>query len=576
MPSNHGAKSEAGKTVARVIADQLKASGVEHFFCVTGGDQPLWIALDDVGITIVPCRSEHAAVYAADGYARLTGRPAFVYGQYGPGVASVASGLADAYWAMSPVISLTSSTRTRSRHRYEYQELDQVPMAKPVTKWAATLPRPDRAAELVRTAIRTAIAVPPGPVHLEVPADLLGADGGDQDVYPLRQFGQIPGPRAGADPQLVPAAADLLLGAERPVILAGNGALLSGAWAELAQVAELASVPVATTMGGKGVIAETHPLALGVVGRYSRKVANDILTEADVVLAVGCRLGGLSTDSWRRPAPAAKIIHLDADPSVLGATYAEELSILTDAKLGLAALAEELTKRGPVQKTTWAQDVATRVNAWRGEVAKAAASSQPGALHPATVITALREVIGPDDILVADTGFMGAWTGALYEVTEPGRRYLRAAGSLGWAFPAAIGASLAAPLLRQTPAKVVCVSGDGGIGYHLMELETARRVGAPVVVVVLNNRCLAFEYHDQRWLYDNRIVPQVNDFLDVNYADVATAAGATGIRVSDQSELGPALAKAMAADGPVLLDVLVDKEVHAPVSVFERIIPRNV
>jgi acetolactate synthase-1/2/3 large subunit len=576
VQSDHGALSDHGslpesKTVARVIADQLKACGVEHFFCVTGGDQPLWIALDDVGITIVPCRSEHAAVYAADGYARLTGRPAFVYGQYGPGVASVASGLADAYWAMSPVVSLTSSTRTRSRHRFEYQELDQVPMAKPVTKWAATLPRPDRAAELVRAAIRTAVSVPPGPVHLEVPADLLGAEAGEQDVYPLPQFAQLPGPRAAADPQLLPAAADLLLGAERPVILAGNGALLSGAWAELAQVAELASIPVATTMGGKGVIAETHPLAIGVVGRYSRKVANDILTEADVVLAVGCRLGGLATDSWRRPAPIAKIIHLDADPSVLGATYREELSILTDAKLGLAALAEELRSRGPVPKSGWADEVATRVEAWRGEVAKAAASSQPGALHPATVITALREVIGPDDILVADTGFMGAWTGALYEVTEPGRRYLRAAGSLGWAFPAAIGASLAAP-----QSKVVCVSGDGGIGYHLMELETARRCGAPVVIVVLNNRCLAFEYHDQRWLYDNRIVPQVNDFLDVNYADVATAAGATGIRVSDPGELGPALAKAMQADGPALIDVLVDKEVHAPVSVFERVIPRNV
>lgn len=559
------------RTVARVIADQLKACGVEHFFCVTGGDQPLWIALDDVGITIVPCRSEHAAAYAADGYARLTGRPAFVYGQYGPGAASVASGLADSYWAMSPVVSLTSSTRTRSRHRFEYQELDQVPMAKPVTKWAATLPRPDRAAELVRAAIRTAIGVPPGPVHLEVPADLLGADAGEQDVYPLPQFAQIPGPRAAADPQLLPPAADLLLGAERPVILAGNGALMSGAWAEVAEVAELASVPVATTMGGKGVIAETHRLAIGVVGRYSRKVANDLITEADVVLAVGCRLGGLATDSWRRPAPTAKIIHLDADPAVLGATYREELSMLADAKLGLAALAEELRSRGPVQETSWASEVSARVQAWRGEVAKAAASPMPGALHPATVIGALREVIGPDGILVADTGFMGAWTGALFEVTEPGRRYLRAAGSLGWAFPAAIGASLAAQ-----HAKVVCVSGDGGIGYHLMELETARRCGAPVVVVVLNNRCLAFEYHDQRWLYDNRIVPQVNDFLDVNYADVATAAGATGIRVSDPGDLGPALAKAMRADGPALVDVLVDKEVHAPVSVFERVIPRDV
>jgi acetolactate synthase-1/2/3 large subunit len=559
-------------TVARVIADQLKSCGVDHFFCVTGGDQPLWIALDDVGITIVPCRSEHAAVYAADGYARLTGRPAFVYGQFGPGVASVASGLADAYWAMSPVVSLTSSTRSRSRYRFEYQELDQVPMHTPVTKWAATVPRPDRAAELVRAAIRQAIGVPPGPVHLELPADMLGEEAGDQAVYPLPAFAQIPGPRAGADPSTLGAAADLLLGAQRPVILAGGGVLLSGACAELAELVAVTGIPVATSMGGKGAIAETHDLALGVVGRYSRKVANDILAEADLVLAVGCRLGGLATDGWRKPSPQARIIHIDANPAVLGATYREEVSILADARLGLAALTAEIRGRGDGGGPgTWAKQAGERVQAWRGEVAKAQASSRPGALHPAAVNAAMRDVLEPADILVADTGYMGAWTGALFEVTEAGRHYLRAAGSLGWAFPAAIGASLAAP-----DATVLCVSGDGGIGYHLMELETALRCGAPVVVVVLNNQSLAFEYHDQRWLFDNRIVPQVNDFLDVNYADVAVACGAGGIRVTQPEQLGPALAKAVSARGPFLVDVLVDKEVHAPVSVFERTVPRAV
>ncbi|HEX3924119.1 MAG TPA: thiamine pyrophosphate-binding protein [Streptosporangiaceae bacterium] len=418
-------------TVARVIADQLKVCGVDHFFCVTGGDQPLWIALDDVGITIVPCRSEHAAAYAADGYARLTGRPAFVYGQFGPGVASVASGLADAYWAMSPVVSLTSSTRTRSRYRFEYQELDQVPMHAPVTKWAATVPRPDRAAELARAAIRQAVGVPPGPVHLELPADMLGEEVGDQAVYRLPAFAQIPGPRVGADP---------------------------------------------STLAGEGAIAETHDLALGVVGRYSRKVANDILAEADLVLAVGTRLGGLATDGWRKPSARARIIHIDADPAVLGATYREEVSILADARLGLAALTAEIRGRGDGGRGdgggpgTWAKRAGERVQAWRGEVAKAQASSRPGARHPAAVIAAVRDALEPADILVADTGYMGAWTGALFEVTEAGRHYLRAAGSLGWAFPASIGASLAAP-----DATVLCVSGDGGIGYHLMELRRRRR-----------------------------------------------------------------------------------------------------
>jgi acetolactate synthase I/II/III large subunit len=559
-------------TVAQTVTGTLKAYGTEYFFCVTGGDQALWIALDDAAITIVPCRSEPAAVYAADGYARVTGRPGFVYGQYGPGVANVAASLADAYWAMSPVISLTTSTRTRSRYRYEYQELDQLALHPALTKWQAAADRPDRAAELVRAAIRQATASPPGPVHLEVPADVLAATVDGVPSYAEPSFGQVPGPRAAPDPERVRAAADVLLSAERPVIIAGNGVLLSGAWAELLTVAEWGSVPVATTMGGKGAIAEDHDLSVGVIGRYSRKVANDLVSEADVALVAGCRLGGLATDSWRRPGPAARIVHLDADATVLGATYREDVSILTDAKLGLAALAGELAARGPARpRSAWAERAAGQVASWRDEVAKAARSSRPGALHPAAVLAELREAMEPADILVADTGYMGAWTGALFPVTEPGRHYLRAAGSLGWAFPAAIGASLAAPDRR-----VVCLSGDGGIGYHLMELETALRCGARVAVVVLDNRSLAFEYHDQRYLFNDRIVPAVNDFLDVDYAAVARAMGAGGIRVSDPSDVGPAIREAVKADGPVLVDVLIDKEVHAPVSVFEHVLPRLV
>jgi acetolactate synthase-1/2/3 large subunit len=559
-------------TVAETVTETLKAYGTEYFFCLTGGDQALWIALDDAGIAVIPCRSEAAATYAADGYARITGRPGFVYGQFGPGVANVAASLADAYWAMSPVVSLTTSTRSRSRYRYEYQELDQLGLHPALTKWQAAADRPDRVAELVRAAIRQAVATPPGPVHLEVPADVLAATVDDVTTYAEPQFGRVPGPRAGADPAAVRAAADVLLTAERPVIVAGNGVLLSGAWAELVRFAELASAPVATTMGGKGAIADDHDLSLGVFGRYSRKVANDLVTEADVALVVGCRLGGLATDRWRRPSPDARIIHLDADPTVLGATYREEVSIVADAKLGLDALAGELASRGPARpRSAWAEQAAARVSSWRDEVVKAALSSRPGALHPAAVLAELRDTMAPADILVADTGYMGAWSGAMFPVIEPGRNYLRAAGSLGWAFPAAIGAALGAPDHR-----VVCLSGDGGIGYHLMELETALRCGVRLAVVVLNNRSLAFEYHEQRYLYNDRIVPRVNDFLDVDYAAVARAMGAGGIRVSDTADVGPALREAVKADGPVLVDVLIDKEVHAPVSVFEHVLPRVV
>jgi acetolactate synthase I/II/III large subunit len=557
-------------TVARIIADTLRAYDVEYFFCVTGGDQELWIALEDTGITVVPCRSEAGAVYAADAYARLTGRPAPVYGQYGPGVTNVAASLADAMWAQSPVVSITSSTRTTSRYRSEYQEIDQLAVMAPFTKWAAAVPRPERAAELVRAAIRHAISTPPGPVHLEIPADVLGVEVDDIAVYAETQFARLPGPRAGADPEAVAAAATVLRSASKPVIVAGNGVLLSGAEAELVAVAEALGAPIATTMGGKGTVVDSHPLSLGVVGRYSRKVANDVLTEADVVLVVGSRMGGLATDGWKRPRPGATVVHIDADPSILGSAYREELGLVADAKLALAALAEELQA---TEQTAhgWAEKVAGRLAEWRTHVDDAAGSSTSGALHPAQVVQAIREVTAPNDVLVADTGYMGAWTGALFPVEATGRTYLRAAGSLGWAFPAAIGAALAAP-----ERNVVCVSGDGGIGYRLMEMETALRVGAAVKVVVMNNVSLAFEYHDQRYLFDNRILPRVNDFVDVDYAAVARAMGAGGVKVTEPEDLLPALRQALEADGPFLVDVRIDKEVHAPVTVFEKVLPRDV
>src|SRR5919201_1899204 len=408
--------------VAQTIAQTLKAYGTEYFFFVTGGDQDLWIALDDAGIRLINCRSEKAATYMADGYARISGKPGFVYGQYGPGVSNVAAGLADPYWAMSPVISLTSSTRTTSRDRYEYQELDQLPMNAPVTRWNRAVVRPERAAEMVRAAIRAATGSPPGPAHLEIPADMLRADIDPVPIY--------------KDAPFVQALADML------------------------------SIPVATSMGGKGSIREDHDLALGVIGRYSRKVANDVVREADLALVVGCRLGGLVSDSYTVPSAQARILHIDVDTNVLGTTYREEISVQADAKLVLQALIEEVGRRGIRRtRTVWAQQAHERVKAWTEQVQRAAKRPPEQPIHPAAVMLALRAALAPTDIVVADTGYMGAWTGALYPVTAPGRTYMRAAGSLGWAFPAALGAAVAA-----ADRRAVCVSGDGGIGYHLGEV----------------------------------------------------------------------------------------------------------
>jgi acetolactate synthase-1/2/3 large subunit len=558
--------------VADSIARTLKAYDTTHFFCLTGGDQALWIALEEVGIRVINCRSEHAAAYMADGYARISGKPGFVYGQYGPGVGNVLSGLIDAYWSMSPVISLTTSISGASRNRYEYQELDQLPMHAPITRFNRSVHRADRAADSLRDAIRAATSSPPGPAHLEVPADLMREKIELTDAYSEPSFGVVPGLRSAPAPETVRRIVDAILTAEKPILVAGNGVLISGAASELTELAEAMSMPVLTSHGGKGSIVETHDLSVGLMGRYSRKVANEVASEADLALVIGCRLGGMVTDSYRLPSPGARILHLDVDPTVLGTTYREEVSGLGDAKLSLLALLEEVDRRGVRrERTKWAREVAARVDSWRDRVKETVASRSTGPIHPAAAMLALREALDPTDIVVVDTGFMGAWAGVLFPVTAPGRNYIRAAGSLGWAYPAALGAALAAPDRR-----VVSVIGDGGFGYHLGEIETAIRGKIPALALVLNNRSLGFEYLSQRYLWDDHVMPHMNDYVDVDYAKVADGMGAYGARVTDSSDLLPAIRSALASGRPAVLDIIIDKEEAAPVTNFERVRARAI
>jgi acetolactate synthase-1/2/3 large subunit len=362
-----------------------------------------------------------------------------------------------------------------------------------------------------------------------------------------------------------------LLRAERPILLAGSGVVQSGAWQELTALAEALSVPVATTAGGKGAISEEHDLALGAVGRYSRKVANDLIRQADCVVVIGSRLGGLATDGWQLFPAGTQIVHIDVDWRVMGHNYREAQSVLADAKTALAEAVAIVDEHGHrLTRTPWARTVAEQVAQWRTEVVRMADEEPSDGIHPARVVAALRDVLAPDDVIVADTGYMAAWTSALFPVTA-GRNALRAAGSLGWGYPAALGATRAAGDRR-----VVALVGDGGIGYHIGELETALRNDIPTVAVVLNNRCLAFEYHDQRYLWNNRIVPQVNDFHDVDYGAVARTYGAYGARVEDGAQLTDAIKEALDSGRPAIVDVVTTREFLAPVSVFEKVAPRRV
>ncbi len=556
---------------AAAIAQELKALGTEHFFLMTGRDNRLWIALEEVGIRQVLARSEASAVYMADGYARLCGRPTFVYGPYGPGAANVAGGLAEPFWAGSPVVALVSAMRRADRYRKEYQELDQQPLFASVTKWGVEASVVSHVPRLVREAARHSLIGAPGPVYLGIPNDIFEEElPGYQGPAPLDQAFELPFSRPSVSAADAEAVVRALASAHRPIILAGGGIHQSGAHDVLRLVAERLGLPVATSNSGKGSIAETHDLALGSVGRYSRNYANAALRDADVILAVGTSLGGMVTDSYRLITPGTRIIHASIDAEVIGMNFPTEIGLVADARAFLEAVldaAERLEVLPSVPASKHVRKLSHERAAWRER--RAGLAAQDGldgrSMRPEAVMAALDAQLADDAVLVADTGYSSAWAGALAEIKQAGRHFMRADGSLGWAFPAALGAQLAVP-----DRQVVCITGDGGFGYHIGDIETAIRQRLPVIVIILNNQTLAFEEHVQDLLY-GKVVPEVNEFVDVNYGAIARAFGANGFRVANVEDFRSALAQGLRREGPTIIDAVIDRDAIAPVTRYDRV-----
>lgn len=555
------------KTVAVALVDRLIAFGTEYFFQLTGGDQPLWIALHDAGVKMVLARSEFSSVYMADGYARASGKPGITYGQAGPGAVNVAAALADPFWAQSPVVALTGATATGSMYKGEYQALDQMPLFAPLTKWSGFAASPERVPDLVSVAVTRAMAGSRGPVHLDIPKDYFGRE---IEVDKPEAIGFGAASQAHPDDGTVRAVVEYVLAAKRPIILAGDGVVQARAEAALQTFAEALGIPVATTMGGKTSFPGDHPLNLGVTGRYSAKVANDLVGESDCVLVIGSRLGGLATNGYAVPNRKAKILQIDTDPLAFDVSYATTVRLVADARLTLETLCRETKGRTlGTEAAAWATVSRQRIQAWRDEVKAATDRAANGSsLSPVEVINVLakhnREIT-----IVADTGYMAAWTGVLYPTARP-RSYFRAIGSLGWALPASLGVQLA------RLEKVVCVTGDGGIGYHLADIETAVRLQLPVVIIILNNGGLIFEYHEQKYRHQGRVIPEANDFTDADYSAVARGLGAEGVRVRTRSEFEQAFKVALESNHPTVIDVIVDREAFPPVTNFERTLTRTI
>jgi acetolactate synthase-1/2/3 large subunit len=541
---------------ARFIAETFKCYGVTHVFYMPAILPSAMSEMRRLNIDCILTHCEKAAAYMADGYARASHRPGICMAQ-SVGAANLAAGLQDAYLASSPVIAITGHRPSSDRRRNAYQEIDHHPLFEPVTKFNAKVDSLEELPFFIHQAFREATSGNPGPVHL----DTLGARGevvinaeAKLEVKAEGQFSYCPAIRPIPDPEYVKEAIKIIEDAKRPVIIAGGGATISQAGKEIVELAEMLSIPVATSLAGKGVIPDSHPLSIGVVGTYSRSCTNRIVSEADLVIYIGSRTGSLVTHEWRIPRPGTPVIQIDINPSELGRNYPTKVAIWGDAKITVQQLIELAQPRS--NRDEWHEKFCQLVYEWR-EKTESLRNADSSPIRPERLCRDLTNFLPSDVVLVADTGYAGGWTGTLIDLKYPDQSYIRASGSLGWGFPGSLGVKCALP-----DRPIICFTGDGGFWYHLAELETAMRYGINTITVVNNNNALkqTSPYYKNQ---DNN--SEFWHFSDVNFALIAQTIGCFGIRVEKPEDIKGALTKALNSDKPAVIDVATDIDATLPV-----------
>lgn len=550
-------------TGAEALVRCLINEGVRYVFGIPG-DQcgPITDAIQRLGqeadITFITTRHEQAAAHMADAWARVSGEPGVCLATVGPGVADLVPGVYTAWADSIPMVVLGAQNQTW--HIYpehgSMQALDQVGLLTPITKWRALVADVRRVPQLCQWAFRAANSGRPGPVYLDFPSDVL-CEKLDDEQFPILNPGQY---RATVPPTaeatVIEKAADLLVSAEWPLIHAGGGVLQSGAWEEFIQLAEHLSAAVTTSLTARGVIPEDHPLCL-IPSSYGALGAQ---ATADVVLLVGGRMGAM--DFWGQPPAwgppeAQKWIQIDIDPEAVGLNRPVDLALVGDARATLKTLLEAVKSRtGEKPENPQFQDARDALAVWMRQWEEGAGSNSTP-IHPLRLMREVRDFFPREAIMCSDGGTTAVWSFYLNRIYEP-RSFLWASdsGHLGSGVPYAIGAKLA----RQD-LPVYCVTGDGSFGFNAMELETALRVNAPVVIIIANDFGWGMIRSAQKAVHGERYVG-VDFHQETRYDKLAEALGCYGERVTEPEGIRPALQRAVDSGIPAVLDVIVDPEVH--------------
>ncbi len=550
---------------AEAFVRMLQLHDVEYIFGLCGDTSlPFYDALYrlDHGITHILTRDERSAAYMADAYARMSGKVGVCEGPSGGGATYILPGVVEAGESSVPVLAVNSDVSVTSRGKFPLTELDQQALFRPLTKWNAVIDRADQVPTMVRAAFRHMTTGVAGAAHLGLPFDVQKGPVDEGDLWGDAARGAI---RHGAPaPTRRRWHRPLRCSPRRPLLVCGGGPLLADACDEVRQLAELLGAPVATSVSGQGVVADSHPLAVGVVGSNGGvPETRRFVEEADLVAFIGCRAGSVTTERWRYPAvKGCKIVHLDADPAAIGANYPVDAAVAGDAKLVLGQLCAALDPRDR-QAVAQAEQRVAAAKAAKQARWQALAVSDERPIKPERVVAALQAVLANDAVIVADPGTPCPYFSAYYTSDRPGRHFIsnRAHGALGWSLPAAMGAHYGRP-----GVKVVAVMGDGSFGFNAGELETLVRLKLPITLVVISNSVFGWIKAGQKSGFGGRYFAV--DFSRTDHAKVAAAFGVQSWRVEDPGELKSTLARAVEAPGPTLVDVVCQPlhEAAAPVS----------
>ena len=552
-------------TGAQYLAEALKAYEVTHLFHVPAILRKTMVELEErTLINRVRSHGEKSAAYMADGYARATGKPGICAAQV-IGAMNLAAGLRDAFLARSPVIAFTGGRVPETKFRKVYQEIDDVPTFDPVTKFNATIDDVSRIPDMLDQAFRSATSGSPGPVHLQFAGNegQLDQQEAEMTLQVDKNCIKMPPNRPVADLNSISEAAKILSNSTKPVIVVGGGARSSEASKEVLTLAEKLNIPVVTSLNGKDVFPSTHHLSAGVVGTYSRESANKAVLESDLVFFVGTQAGGMTTHFWAVPPIGKSAIQLDIDPEALGRNYPLEVGLNGDVKATLQKLIEICDSSTSSKRQKWVEKVEIIVKEYYDTFSELM-NSEDIPMRPERICKEMTDHLPSDAMVVVDTGHSGMWMGGMYDLREPTQNYMRSAGHLGWAFPAALGAKCGIP-----DRPVICFTGDSGFWYHIGDIETAVRWNINAVILVNNNHSGNQSKRGFDRIYGGEQTEKAFELWGlskVNFAKIAEDMGALGIRVEKPGELKSAFDQAFSANRPVVLDVVSEINALAPIA----------